>query len=134
MSLNKLSEKSLPSRAGDRGSAVAEFALLAVPLCLVLVMACNYCLNVYFDSVLRFEAIASARFAALADVGLEEANGRAASHCLTEASWLATKCSIEIDAVGQFAVAHISYQPLSLALFQQERVSINASAALELQR
>ena len=116
----------------DAGSAVAEFALIAVPLCLVFAAAMAYCLNVYVDSTLRFEAIAAARFAALADVSASEATARAAAKCSALPAVFASRCSATWQAGESVAVSEFSYQPLGFLALQPKRVIINACAPLEI--
>jgi hypothetical protein len=110
---------------------VAQFALLAVPMSLLLVGAISYCLNVLIDSAMRFEAIAVARFGALADVALGEASDRAAQVCASAHDRLSASCSVDF-VNSQFSVAIFEYQPLNLLLFRPERVIIHAMVPLEI--
>lgn len=117
--------------ASENGSAVAQFAVLAVPMSLLLVGGISYCLNVLIDSAMRFEAIAVARFGALADVSLGEASNRAGQVCAAANERLSVDCSVAF-VNSQFSVASFEYQPLNLLLFRPERVSINAMVPLEI--
>ncbi|MEY4293855.1 MAG: hypothetical protein RIR29_505 [Actinomycetota bacterium] len=110
---------------------MAQFALLAVPMSLLLVGDISYCLNVLIDSALRFEAIAVARFGALADVSLGEASDRAGQVCASAHDMLSANCSVNF-VNSQFSVATFEYQPLNLLLFRPERVIINAMVPLEI--
>lgn len=119
--------------ASDSGSAVAEFALLALPLCIMTISATNYAINVYSDNLLRAGAISAARFASLADTSAEEAQAFARRLCLSRAIALQASCSVEIaSGASPAAIAHFSYQPLSLLVYQPEAVSIRVSTALEM--
>ncbi len=116
----------------DLGSAVAEFALLALPLCVMTISATNYAINSYGDTLLRAGAISAARFASLADVSKEEAQTFARRLCISGSLALQASCLVEIvPGDSPIAVAHFSYQPLSLLVYQPEAVSIRASTALE---
>lgn len=116
----------------DEGSAIAEFSLIALPLCLSSIAATNYCLNVYFDTLLRNAAIASARFASLADTSLADAREFALERCVSRAQGLNARCQVTFEeGARQVAVARFSYQPLSLLVFQPERVIVRAAFALE---
>lgn len=117
--------------SGEVGSAVAEFALLALPMSLLLVGAFNYCLNVFIDSALRFEAISVARFAALADVTVGDANERAVRVCASLNQGFSARCSVSYEA-SSFASVAFEYQPLSLVVFKPERVIIDAVVPLEI--
>ena len=131
--MSKLLAKLRPSRrasTGETGSAVAEFALLALPMSLLLVGSINYCLNVFIDSAMRFEAISVARFGALADVSLGDANERAGLVCAQSRQRLSTDCSVHFS--GAYSSATFSYQPLSLNLLRPERVIIDAVVPLEI--
>ena len=126
---------SFSRKFGDEaGSAVAEFALIAVPLCLVFAAAMAYCLNVYVDSIMRFEAIAAARFAALADVSHSEASARAAGKCSALPHVFSPRCNATWQTGGSVAVSEFSYQPLGLLFLPSKRVIINASAPLEISK
>ena len=133
----RLAKSRLSSRCLDeKGSAVAEFSLLAVPLSLLLVASVNFCLNVYVDSVFRFQAIATARFASLADVTLGEANSFAAERCEPQATWLAATCIVNVASPSAaapqgYAVSTFSYQPIGFAWFRSNRVVIHAQVANE---
>lgn len=118
----------------EAGSAVVEFALIAVPLCLVFAAAMTYCLNVYVDSTMRFEAIAAARFAALADVTASEANVGAFDKCSGVPAPFAARCTTTWQTGGSVAVSEFSYQPLGLLTLQPKRVVIHASAPLEISK
>ena len=109
---------------------MAEFALLALPMTLLLVGAINYSLNVLIDSEMRFEAISVARFGALADVSLIEANERAGRACESTRDKLESSCSVSF--VGAYSAATFAYQPLSLVLLKPQRVIINAMVPLEI--
>ncbi len=133
----RLAKSQLSKPLGDAsGSTAAEFALLALPLSLLLAASINYCLNVYLDSVFRYQVVATARFGALADVTLAEANLLAEQRCQSNISWLASSCSIAFgapapEAPNGYVVSTFSYQPLALAWFQTRRVVIHASVANE---
>jgi hypothetical protein len=90
-----------------------------------------FCTNVYVDSTMRFEAIASARFAALADISAAEAAIRAEQRCSKIAAIYAAKCLAGWQSGSKFALSEFSYQPLGFIFFQPKRVVINAAAALE---
>lgn len=111
---------------------MAEFALLALPMSLVFAVAMAYCLNVYFDSVLRFEAIGAARFAALADVTVAEAESHARSACLAMPALIGAQCRVGISAAQGFAVSEFSYTPLAMFTLTPRRVTIDAAASLEI--
>lgn len=116
----------------DAGSAVAEFALLALPLCLITISATNYAINVYSDTLLRAGAISAARFGSLADTSLDEAQAYAKKLCLLESLALQASCTVEFTSDARpAAIAEFSFRPLSLMLFQPEAVTIRASTALE---
>lgn len=116
----------------ESGSAVTEFALLALPLCIMTISATNYAINVYNDTLLRAGAISAARFASLADTSLEEARIFARRICLPESSVLKASCNVEVTSGERpAAVAQFSYQPLGLLVYQPEAVRIRASTALE---
>ena len=110
---------------------MAQFALLAVPMSLLLVGGVSYCLNVLIDSAMRFEAISAARFGALADVSLGDASNRAGQVCASAHERLSENCSVNF-ANSQFSVATFEYQPLNLLLFRPERVIIHAMVPLEI--
>ena len=117
----------------ERGSAVAEFALLALPMSLLLVGGVNYCLNVFIDSAFRFEAISVARFAALADVSIQQASDRANQVCSLAMPKLSAICAVKFVGPGAgFSSVTFSYQPLNLAVLTAERVTINAVVPLEI--
>lgn len=116
----------------DAGSAVAEFALLALPLCIMTISATNYAINVYSDTLLRAAAISTARFTSLADTSLDEAKAFARRLCLSQSMSVQASCLVEITTDAKpLALAHFSYQPLSLLVYQPEAVSIRVSTALE---
>ena len=118
--------------ASDSGSAVAEFALLALPLCIMTISATNYAINVYSDKLLRAGAISAARFASLADTSAEEAQAFARRLCLSQSMAVQASCLVEITTDAKpVAVAQFSYQPLSLLVYQPEVVNISVSTALE---
>jgi hypothetical protein len=126
------SEATLAPERSDAGSAVAEFALLALPLCLITISATNYAINVYSDTLLRSGAISAARFGSLADISLEEAQTHAEKLCLSESLALQASCTVEFTSDARpAAVAEFTFRPLSLMLFQPEAVTIRASTALE---
>ena len=119
--------------ANDAGSAVVEFCLLALPLCLMTISATNHSINVYSDTLLRAAAISTARFASLADTSLRDANSYAAKVCLNESFAIKATCHVEITSDElQRAVAHFSYEPLSLLFYQPEVVTISATKSLEI--
>ena len=138
--MNRLSAKLLPSRGfwqrldQESGSAVAEFALIAVPLCLLFAAAMAFCINVYVDSTMRYEAIATARFAALADVSLGEARTKASEKCAQFSSLVTPRCEVEWQASAAAALSEYSYQPIGLLFFEAKRVVINASTPLEISK
>lgn len=118
--------------ASDSGSAVAEFALLALPLCIMTISATNYAINVYSDTLLRAGAISAARFASLADTSLDETKAFARRLCLSQSMALQASCLVEITTDARpVAVAQFTYQPLSLLVYQPEAVTIRVSTALE---
>ncbi len=118
--------------ASDSGSAVAEFALLALPLCVMTISATNYAINVYSDTLLRAAAISTARFASLADTSLDEAQAFARRLCLSQSMALQASCLVEFATDARpVAVVQFTYQPLSLLVYQPEEVTIRVSTALE---
>lgn len=119
--------------ADESGAAVAEFSLLAIPLCLATISATNYCLNVYLDTLLRSSAIATTRFASLADVTPAQAELRIQQFCLKQAPAFRVKCQISFDRQPNSRVdLRIQYLPLSLVFFQPKEVVINVSSTLEI--
>ena len=106
--------------------------MLAVPLSLTLAAALNFCTNLYLDSIMRFETVAAARFGALADVTIVEANEHAASVCRASSNWAKASCAVEIDSSAKWSVATFSYQPLSIIFFQSNRITIIANVAREI--
>ena len=118
--------------ASDSGSAVAEFALLALPLCIMTISATNYAINVYNDTLMRAGAISAARFTSLADTSLDEAKAFAKRLCLSQSMALQASCLVEFTTDARpVAVAQFTYQPLSLLVYQPEAVTIRVSTALE---
>lgn len=118
--------------ASDAGSAVTEFALLALPLCIMTISATNYAVNVYNDNLMRAGAISAARFASLADTSAEEASEYARRLCLPQSIPRRASCVVDITSgASPLAVAQFSYQPLSLLVYQPEAVIIRVSTALE---
>lgn len=117
----------------DHGSAVVEFALLALPLCLMTIAATNYSLNVYFDTLLRAGANSAARFASLADTSLIQAQENLDAYCAKEFRLIAAQCRLGYSAgERQVAQVRIIYRPLSLLVYQPSEVIIDASAGLEI--
>lgn len=100
-------------------------------MCLVFVAAMAYCLNVYFDSMLRYEAIGAARFAALADVTLAEAELRSGAICASLPAVIEPRCLVGINDAKGLAVSEFSFTPLQMLGFSPRRVTINAAATLE---
>ena len=100
-------------------------------MCLVFVATIAYCLNLYFDSMLRYEAIGAARFAALADVTLAEAELRSSAFCASMPAIIEPQCRVGISDAKGLAVSEFSFTPLQLLGFSPRRVTINAAATLE---
>jgi Flp pilus assembly protein TadG len=126
------SPRSKSRTALDSGSAVVEFALLALPLCIMTISATNYAINVYSDTLLRAGAIATARFTSLADTSLDEAKAFARRLCLSQSMAVQASCLVEITTDARpVAVAQFSYQRLSLLVYQPGEVTIRVSTALE---
>ena len=118
--------------ASDVGSAVAEYSMLALPLCIMTISATNYSINVYNDTLMRAGAISAARFASLADTSAEEASDYARRLCLPQSIPRQASCVVEIvSGAMPLAIAQFSYQPLSLLVYQPEVVNIRVSTALE---
>lgn len=118
--------------ASEKGSAVAEFALLAFPLCLSTIACANYCLNVYIDTLFRASAISTARFASLADTTLGQARQIADKTCKSGFAQVIAKCELAyVLGHRQVAEVHMSYKPLSLLVFEQGTVNIVATVGLE---
>jgi hypothetical protein len=112
---------------------VAEFSLLAIPLCLAVVAATNYCLNVYIDTLLRTTAISAARFASLADTTFAQAEQRAEQVCHDQFEQISANCEITFEPAEHSRVnLRITYRPLSLLFFQPREVVIDVSSSLEI--
>jgi len=123
------------ARSDDRGSAVAEFSLLALPLCLISIAAINYGLNVYVDTSLRSAALATARFGSLADTSLSQGQQFAQKICAQAPFGVSAVCQLDYrGAASQTAIATFRYQPLSLFFYQPAAVVIRASVALEIEK
>jgi hypothetical protein len=116
--------------SNQRGSAVAEFVLLAMPLCLLVIGATNYCLNVLLDTTLRNQTLAVARFASLADVSLEQGNDRLDGLCADLPDSLLASCELDRNHDG-IVIARVAYQPMNMVVYIPGRVSISAAVALE---
>ena len=112
---------------------MAEFSLLAIPLCLAVVAATSYCLNVYIDTLLRTTAISAARFASLADTTFAQAEQRAEQVCHDQLEQISANCQITFEPVTDSRVNfRITYRPLSLLFFQPREVVIDVSSSLEI--
>jgi hypothetical protein len=125
----------IKDRSEDRGSALAEFALLALPLCLISIAAINYGLNVYIDTSLRSAALATARFGSLADTTLSQGQQFAQQICAEAPFGVNAVCQLDYrEASRPTAIAEVTYQPLSLIFYQPDVVVIRASIALEIDK
>jgi Golgi nucleoside diphosphatase len=104
-------------------------------MCLVLIACLNYGLNVYLDTTLRSAAITSARFAALADTSLAQAQQVNEKLCAKAPFGVRAVCRLELGGQNQpTAVVKIVYQPLHLVVFEPPPVVIRASVALEIEK
>jgi hypothetical protein len=125
----------IKTRSGDRGSAVAEFSLLALPLCLVSIAAINYGLNVYIDTSLRSAALATARFGSLADTSLSQGQQFTKQICAEAPFGVSAVCQLDFRGASRpTAIAEFEYKPLSLIFYQPAGVVIRASVALEIDK
>jgi hypothetical protein len=116
----------------EKGSAVAEFSLLALPLCFATIVATNYCLNVYFDTLMRATAISIARFASLADTTLMQAQQNTELICEKRFANLKAECQVWFDVPSSSRVnVRITYRPLPLLFLQPKEVLIDVSKSLE---
>lgn len=123
------------ARLGETGSAVAEFSLLALPLCLISIAAINYGLNVYVDTSFRSAALATARFGSLADTSLSQAQQFAQQICASAPFGVSAKCKLDYQGAARpAAIAEFTYQPISLIFYQPDEVVIRASVALEIEK
>ncbi len=114
---------------------MAEFSLLAIPLCFATIAATNYCLNVYFDTLLRATAISATRFAGLADTTMAQAEQRTLQMCEEQFEQVSAKCHLWFEAApATRAHLRITYQPLSLLFIQPREVIIEVSSSLEIQK
>jgi hypothetical protein len=119
----------------DRGSAVAEFSLLALPLCLISIAAINYGLNVYIDTSLRSAALTTARFGSLADTSLSQGQQFANQICTEAPFRVSAVCQLNYRGASRpTAIAEFEYEPLSLIFYQPAAVVIRASVALEIDK
>lgn len=120
------------TKPGEVGSAVVEFALLALPLCMMAIAFTNYSLNVYFDTLLRSGASAAVRFASLADTTLEQTQVELEKFCSGRFRQIQPRCQVKYDlGERQVAQVQIAYQPLSLLIFTPPEVMIRATSGLE---
>jgi hypothetical protein len=114
---------------------LAEFSLLALPLCLISIAAINYGLNVYIDTSLRSAALATARFGSLADTSLSQGQQFAKQICAEAPFGVSAVCQLDFRAASRpTAIAEFRYQPLSLFFYQPAAVVIRASVALEIDK
>lgn len=121
--------------ADDCGSAVAEFSLLAIPMCFATIAATNYCLNVYFDTLLRATAISVTRFAGLADTTIAQARQRTRLMCEEQFEQVNAKCHLWFEAApATRAHLRVTYQPLSLLFVQPREVIVYVSSGLEIEK
>lgn len=116
--------------SSQRGSAVAEFVLLALPLCLIVAGSATYCLNALLDTTLRTQTLSAARFAALADVSLEQAQTKVEEFCTGLSARLGATCVLN-QRDQAYAVVTVSYQPLAMFIYSPKRVSFSAAVASE---
>jgi len=114
---------------------VVEFTLLALPLCLMTIAATNYSLNVYFDTLLRTGASSAARYASLADTTLVQAQTAFEAYCASRFQQIAANCELRyLFGDRQAAEARVTYQPLSILIYQPGQVIIRARVALEVSK
>lgn len=114
---------------------MAEFSLLAIPLCFATIAATNYCINVYFDTLLRATAISAIRFAGLADTTVAQAEQRTRLMCEEQFEQMSAKCHLWFEAApATKANLRITYQPMSLLFVQPREVIIEVSSSLEIQK
>ena len=134
-SSNRGANLKIKARIDDRGSAVAEFSLLALPLCLISIAAINYGLNVYIDTSLRSAALATARFGSLADTSLSQGQQFAKQICAEAPFGVSAVCQLDFRGASRpTAIAEFTYQPISLIFYQPAAVVIRASVALEIDK
>lgn len=101
-----------------------------MPLCLIALGSTNYCLNVLLDTDLRNQALSAARFAALADVSIDQGNEHLGNLCSGLPDSLLASCEIDRSHNG-VVIARVNYQPLNMVVYLPGRVKISAAVARE---
>ena len=106
--------------------------MLALPLCFATILAMNYCLNVYIDTLMRATAISTARFASLADTTIIQAQQNTELMCEKRFADIKAKCQIWFDVPSSSRVnVRVTYRPLPLLFLQPKEVLIEVSKSLE---
>lgn len=128
--MSKPSAKLQPS--SQRGSAVAEFVLLALPLCLIVAGSATFALNALLDTTLRTQTLSAARFASLADVSIKQAQTKVEEFCKSLNAQLDASCVLN-QRDQALTVVTVNYQPLDIFIFSPKRVTFSAAVAIERQ-